>query len=70
MDVKVGRNGWGSQVESFEADLTVKGMKDAPFAAVVNDMVSIQGFYIIFGFHFVVLYRKRGKPLLLLCAIS
>ncbi|KAG8932250.1 hypothetical protein FRC01_014891 [Tulasnella sp. 417] len=36
MDVKVGRNGWGSQVESFEADLTVKGMRDEskPFKGV------------------------------------
>ncbi|KAG8989916.1 hypothetical protein FRB90_002009 [Tulasnella sp. 427] len=36
MDLKVGRNGWGSQVESFEADLTVKGMKDEsrPFKGV------------------------------------
>ncbi|KAG8944959.1 hypothetical protein FRC04_001311 [Tulasnella sp. 424] len=36
MDVKVGRNGWGSQVESFEADLKVKGMKDEskPFKGV------------------------------------
>ncbi|KAG8902402.1 hypothetical protein FRB99_004527 [Tulasnella sp. 403] len=36
IDVKVGRNGWGSQVESFEAGLTVKGMRDAerPFQGV------------------------------------
>jgi len=36
VDVKVGRNGWGSQVESFEADMHVEGMREAekPFRGV------------------------------------
>lgn len=33
MDIKVGRNAFGSQRESFEADLAVKGL-DSPYRAV------------------------------------
>jgi len=33
LDLSVRRNGWGRQVESFEADLTVDGL-DAPFHGV------------------------------------
>ncbi|KDQ07765.1 hypothetical protein BOTBODRAFT_38554 [Botryobasidium botryosum FD-172 SS1] len=36
VDIKVGRNGWGPQVESFEAALVVNGLKDSatPFKGV------------------------------------
>ncbi|KAF9449020.1 SNO glutamine amidotransferase [Macrolepiota fuliginosa MF-IS2] len=36
MSITIARNGWGSQVESFEADLEVTGMKDPgrPFTGV------------------------------------
>ena len=34
MDIAVERNAFGRQVESFEADLDVKGMDDAPYHAV------------------------------------
>lgn len=34
IDAKVRRNGYGRQVDSFEADFMVKGMGDAPFHAV------------------------------------
>ncbi|KAG8860567.1 hypothetical protein FRB96_003821 [Tulasnella sp. 330] len=36
VDVKVQRNGWGSQMESFEADMTVEGMRhmEKPFKGV------------------------------------
>ncbi len=34
MDIGVERNGFGRQIDSFEADLTVKGMAGAPYHAV------------------------------------
>lgn len=36
VDIKVGRNGWGSQMESFEAEMTVDGMRnqEEPFKGV------------------------------------
>ncbi|TEB28975.1 glutamine amidotransferase subunit pdxT [Coprinellus micaceus] len=36
MSIGIARNGWGSQIESFEADLTVSGLKDPenPFRGV------------------------------------
>ncbi|KAG8995790.1 hypothetical protein FRB94_011682 [Tulasnella sp. JGI-2019a] len=36
VDVKVQRNGWGSQMESFEAEMTVEGMRnmEKPFRGV------------------------------------
>jgi pyridoxal 5'-phosphate synthase pdxT subunit len=34
VDMRVRRNGWGRQVDSFEADLAVAGFEDAPFHAV------------------------------------
>ena len=34
MDIEVSRNAFGSQVDSFEADLEVDGLEDAPFRGV------------------------------------
>ncbi|TFK35085.1 SNO glutamine amidotransferase [Crucibulum laeve] len=36
MSISIARNGWGSQVESFEADLDVAGLRDAerPFTGI------------------------------------
>ena len=34
MDIQVTRNAFGRQVDSFEADLTVKGMEGGPFTTV------------------------------------
>jgi len=34
MEIQVTRNAYGRQVDSFEADLSVAGMKDGPFTAV------------------------------------
>jgi 5'-phosphate synthase pdxT subunit len=34
LDIAVRRNGWGSQVESFEADLTFLDLGDLPFRGV------------------------------------
>jgi len=34
MDITVHRNAFGRQVDSFEADLTVRGIEDGPFRAV------------------------------------
>jgi pyridoxal 5'-phosphate synthase pdxT subunit len=34
MDIKVNRNAFGRQIDSFEADLAIKGIGDAPFHAV------------------------------------
>ena len=34
MDIGVERNGFGRQIDSFEADLAVKGMAGAPYHAV------------------------------------
>ena len=34
LDVAVRRNGWGSQVDSFEADLSVPELGDIPFRGV------------------------------------
>lgn len=34
MDVKVNRNAFGRQVDSFEADLHIKGLGDVPFPSV------------------------------------
>ncbi len=34
LDVTVRRNGWGSQVDSFEADMRVDGLGDIPFRGV------------------------------------
>ena len=34
MDIEVSRNAFGSQVDSFEADLDVDGISDAPFRGV------------------------------------
>ncbi len=34
VDMRVRRNGWGRQVDSFEADLAVVGLEDARFHAV------------------------------------
>lgn len=34
LDVGVRRNGWGSQLDSFEADLAVAGLGDGPFRGV------------------------------------
>jgi 5'-phosphate synthase pdxT subunit len=34
LDIAVRRNGWGSQVDSFEADLTVLHLGDIPFRGV------------------------------------
>jgi 5'-phosphate synthase pdxT subunit len=34
LDIAVRRNGWGSQVESFEADLTLRHLGDLPFRGV------------------------------------
>ena len=34
LDVSVRRNGWGSQVDSFEADVHVETLGDIPFPAV------------------------------------
>lgn len=34
MDISVNRNAFGRQIDSFETDLTIKGMEDIPFHAV------------------------------------
>jgi pyridoxal 5'-phosphate synthase pdxT subunit len=34
LDIAVRRNGWGSQVDSFEADITVSELGDLPFRGV------------------------------------
>ncbi|MFN8375260.1 MAG: pyridoxal 5'-phosphate synthase glutaminase subunit PdxT [Anaerolineae bacterium] len=34
MDIKVNRNAFGRQIDSFEVDLPIKGLGDAPFHAV------------------------------------
>lgn len=34
MDITVKRNGFGRQIASFEADLTIKGLSDKPFCGV------------------------------------
>jgi pyridoxal 5'-phosphate synthase pdxT subunit len=34
LDISVRRNGWGSQVDSFEADITFAGLGDIPFRGV------------------------------------
>ncbi len=34
LDIDVRRNAWGSQVDSFEADLTVSALGDLPFRGV------------------------------------
>ena len=34
MDIEVSRNAFGSQVDSFEADLDVDGLEDAPFRGI------------------------------------
>jgi 5'-phosphate synthase pdxT subunit len=34
LDIAVRRNAWGSQVDSFEADLILAGLGDIPFAGV------------------------------------
>jgi 5'-phosphate synthase pdxT subunit len=34
LDIAIRRNGWGSQVDSFEADVSVAGLGDIPFRGV------------------------------------